>query len=101
MDIHGIEIPEQAIAEFCRRHRMRRLSLFGSILRDDFTPESDIDVLVEFEPGCVPGLLAMAGLEIELSNLLGRKADVRTPAELSRHFRQDVLDEARVYYVAA
>jgi predicted nucleotidyltransferase len=101
MQLHGIDIPQQKIAAFCRKHRIRRLALFGSILRDDFTPESDIDVLVEFEPGCVPGLLTMAGLEIELSDILGRKADLRTPAELSRHFRDEVLSEARESYVAA
>ena len=101
MDYHGVEIPEQAIAEFCRRHHIRRLSLFGSILRDDFGSDSDIDVLVEFESGCVPGMLRMAGLEIELSGILGRRADVRTAAELSRHFREDVLKEAEAQYVAA
>jgi len=101
MNYHGIEIPDQTVKAFCQRHRIRRLSLFGSILRDDFGPDSDIDVLVEFEPGCVPGLLRMAGLEIELSNILGRKADVRTPAELSRHFRDHVLNEAKPQYVAA
>lgn len=101
MDYHGVEIPEQAINEFCRRHHIRRLSLYGSILRDDFGPESDVDVLVEFERGHVPGLLRMAGLEIELSGILGRKADLRTAAELSRHFREDVLREAQAQYVAA
>ncbi len=101
MNYHSVEIPEQAVAEFCRRHHIRRLSLFGSILRDDFGPGSDIDVLVEFEPGRVPGLLRMAGLEIELSGMLGRKADLRTAAELSRHFREVVLREAQAQYVAA
>ena len=101
MNYHGLEIPEQPIAEFCRRHSIRRLSLFGSILRDDFGPDSDIDMLVQFESGRVPGLLRMAGLEIELSGILGRKADLRTAAELSRHFRQDVLREAQAQYVAA
>ena len=101
MNYHGIEIPEQAITQFCRRHHIRRLSLFGSILRNDFGPDSDIDVLMEFEPGRVPGLLRMAGLEMELSEILGRKVDLRTAAELSRHFRQDVLKEAQAQYVAA
>jgi len=101
MSYHGLEIPQQAIAEFCRRHHVRRLALFGSILRDDFGPDSDIDVLVEFEPRHVPGLLRMAGIEIELSEILGRKADLRTAAELSRHFREDVLREAQAQYVAA
>lgn len=101
MTYHGIEIPEQAVAAFCRKHHIRRLSLFGSILRDDFGPDSDIDVLVEFEPGATPGLIRMAGLEIELSQILGRRADLRTAAELSRHFREDVLTEAQAQYVAA
>jgi len=101
MNYHGVEIPQQAIAQFCLRHHISRLSLFGSILRDDFSPDSDIDVLVQFEPGCVPGVLRMAGLEIELSDILGRKADLRTVAELSRHFRREVLKEAQAQYVAA
>jgi hypothetical protein len=101
MSYHGVDIPQQAIAEFCRRHQIRRLALFGSILRDDFGPDSDIDVLVEFQPGHVPGLLRMAGIEIELSGILRRKADLRTLAELSRHFREDVLREAQAQYVAA
>jgi predicted nucleotidyltransferase len=95
----NIVIPEDKIAEFCQRHHIRKLSLFGSVLRDDFTPESDVDVLVEFEPGHVPGFITLAGIEIELSEILGRKADVRTPAELSRYFRQEVLDIAEVKYV--
>ncbi len=86
---------------FCHRQHVRKLSLFGSILRDDFRPESDVDVLVEFEPGHVPGMLRMAALEMELSALFGRKVDLRTPAELSRHFRDQVMREAEVQYVAA
>ena len=101
MSAGRIDIPKEEIAEFCRKHHIRRLSLFGSILRDDFGPDSDIDMLVEFESGRVPGLLSMAGLEIELSGILGRKADLRTAAELSRHFRQDVLKEAQAQYVSA
>ncbi len=101
MTYHSVEISEQAIAEFCRKHGIRRLSLFGSILRNDFGPDSDIDVLVDFLPGRVPGLLRMAGLEIELSGILGRRADLRTAAELSRHFRDDVVREAQAQYVAA
>ena len=98
---HGIEIPRQAIARFCQRHHIRRLALFGSILRDDWGPDSDIDVLVEFEAGRVPGMLRMAALEIELSEILGRKVDLRTAAELSRHFRDQVLEEAEPQYAAA
>ena len=89
----------EKIAEFCRRHHVRKLSLFGSVLRDDFSPESDIDVLVEFEPECTPGL-AFFGMEIELSEMLGRKVDLNTPGFLSPYFRQRVLDEAEVQYDA-
>lgn len=99
MNYHGVEIPEEAITQFCRRHHIRRLALFGSILRDDFRPDSDIDVLVEFAPECVPGLLRMAGLELEITDIAGRKVDLRTPEELSRHFRKQVLREARAQYV--
>ena len=97
----GIPVPHDAIADFCRRHGIRRLAFFGSVLRDDFTPESDVDVLVEYEPERLPGLLGMAGQEIELSKLLGRKADLRTPEDLSRYFRAEVLAEAKTEYVAA
>lgn len=89
--------PEK-IADFCQRHHIRKLSLFGSVLRDDFRPDSDVDVLVEFETGYVPGLITMSGLEIELSELLGHRVDLRTPAELSRYFRQNVLDSAVTQY---
>ncbi len=97
---HGIELPEDQIAAFCRRHGVRRLSLFGSILGDEFGPESDVDILVEFEPGRTPGLLRMAALELELSEMLGRTVDLRTPRELSRHFRDDVLRTCEEHYVA-
>ena len=96
-----LDIDREKLAEFCHRNHVRKLSFFGSVLRDDFADESDVDVLVEFEPGRVPGLLRMAGLEIELSQLLGRRADLRTAAELSRHFREDVLKEAEEQYAAA
>jgi len=94
-----VDIPRERLAEFCREHGIRRLALFGSALRADFGPESDVDVLVEFEPGRVPGLLGMARLERELSAFFGgRKVDLRTPADLSRYFRKKVLAEARVEY---
>jgi predicted nucleotidyltransferase len=93
-----IEIPQNKIEAFCRKHHIRKLSLFGSVLREDFGPESDVDVLVEFDPGQVVGLLRLAGMEIELSGILKRKVDLRTPAELSRYFRQQVLDSAEVQY---
>ena len=98
MTHHGIAFPRRKLADFCRRNHIRRLALFGSVLREDFRPDSDVDVLVEFEPGRAPGLLRMAGLEMELSALLGRKADLRTPAELSRYFRDDVLRTCEVQY---
>jgi len=96
---HRLEIPEDLVAEFCRRHGIRRLSFFGSILREDFGPNSDVDVLVEFEPGRVPGL-AFFGMQEELSNILGRQVDLNTPGFLSDYFRDDVLREAQVQYVA-
>ena len=95
-----IAINRNRIADFCRRHHIQKLSLFGSVLRDDFRPDSDVDVLVEFEPEHVPGLIRLAGLERELSEILGRRADLRTPGDLSRYFRQEVLDEAEVQYAA-
>ena len=101
MNYHGIDIPIDQIKAFCRRNRIRRLSLFGSILRDDFGPGSDIDVLVEFEPGHIPGLIALSAMERELSGILGHKADIRTPRDLSRYFRDEVLHEAEVVYDAA
>ena len=91
-------IPEERIEAFCKRNHICKLSLFGSVLRNDFNLESDIDMLVEFEPGQVVGLLRLAGMEIELSKILGHKADLRTPAELSRYFRQEVCDSAKVLY---
>jgi hypothetical protein len=101
MNYQGIDISKERIADFCQRHRVRRLSLFGSILRADFRPDSDVDVLVEFEPGARVGLIKLAGIEIELSELLGRKADLNTPGFLSRYYRDRVLAEAQVQYDAA
>ena len=74
------------------------MSLFGSVLRDELSSESDIDILVEFDKGHMPGLMDLAGMEIELGEMVGRKVDLRTPAELSRYFRDDVLEKARVEY---
>jgi len=93
-----LEIPKDKIEAFCRKNHIRKLSLFGSVLREDFGPDSDVDVLVEFEPGQTVGLLRLAGMEIELSTVFKRKVDLRTPAELSRYFRQQVLDSAEVQY---
>ena len=95
-----LPIDRLAVAAFCRRHHVRRLALFGSVLRDDFTPGSDVDVLVEFEPGLVPGLRFFS-MEVELSTILGRKVDLVTPGFLSRYFRDKVLEEAENQYVAA
>ncbi len=94
----NIFVPRDKIAEFCKRHHIRRLAFFGSILRDDFKSESDVDVLVEFEPSQVVGLIRLAGMELELSEILGRKVDLRTPADLSRYFREEVLRSAEVQY---
>ncbi len=94
-----IDVPRHQLAEFCRRHQIQLLSLFGSVLREDFRPDSDIDVLVEFEDGHAPGLLGIARMERELSEILGgRKVDLRTPEDLSRYFRQEVLAKAEVQY---
>lgn len=95
-----IPIDQTRIAEFCRKHHIRRLSLFGSALREDFYPDSDVDVLVEFEPGHVPGL-AFFAMEMELSEILGRKVDLNTPSFISPHFRDQVLKEAQVQYARA
>ncbi|MEX2218314.1 MAG: nucleotidyltransferase family protein [Phycisphaerales bacterium] len=95
-----ISIPADQLAAFCGRHHIARLSLFGSVLRSDFAPTSDIDVLVEFLPGRTPGL-AFFRMQEELSSLLGRRVDLHTPASLSRYFRDEVLREARALYVAA
>ena len=96
-----IDIPKESIAEFCRRHHIRKLSLFGSVLRDDFGPESDVDVLVEFEHGARVGLIRLAGLEIELGAIIGRKVDLNTQGFLSKYYRDQILDEAEVQYDAA
>jgi hypothetical protein len=93
------QIARDRIAEFCRRHHIRRLSLFGSMLRDDFGPDSDVDVLVEFEAGRTPGL-AFFAMQDELSALVGRKVDLNTPQCLSRYFRDEVLQQAEDIYVA-
>ena len=94
-----INIPKEKIAAFCRRHHIRKLALFGSVLRDDFQPDSDVDVLVEFELGHVPGFFGLFDMEEELSTLLGRrKVDLRTPQDLSRYFRDQVVANAETLY---
>jgi len=97
--LNGIAIPQQTIDRFCRQHNVRKLSFFGSILRDDFRPDSDIDVLVEFQPDTRVGLRLFA-MERELSDLLGRKVDLHTPGFLGKYFRDQVMAEAVVQYGA-
>ena len=92
-----LQLDKQKIAEFCQRHHIQRLALFGSVLRDDFRPGSDVDVLVEFEPGHIPGW-EFFDWEDELSQIIGRKADLNTPGFLSRFFRDRVLAEAEIQY---
>ncbi len=100
--IKNIMIPQRMITEFCRCHHIRRLSLFGSVLRGDFRPESDVDVLVVFEPGVNVGFFKLYDLEKELSQILdGRKVEISTPKSLSRYFRDQVLVEAEVLYEQA
>jgi len=97
----AISIDHISLAALCRRHHIRRLSLFGSVLRPDFRPDSDVDVLVEFEPGQVPGFLALYEVEAELSKLLGgRKVDLVTQRSLNRRLRDRVLSSAEVEYAA-
>lgn len=95
-----IDVPKAEIETFCRRNRIRRLALFGSVLRGDFSPDSDVDALVEFEPGRTPGL-AFFTMQRELSEIFGRKVDLNTPNDLSPCYRQHVLDEAELLYDAA
>ena len=96
-----ISIPKEIINQFCKRHQIRRLSIFGSVLREDFGPDSDIDILVEFKPGTRMGLIKLSGLELELGKILGRKVDLNTPGFLSKYYRDQILAEADVQYEAA
>lgn len=102
MRLHDVNIPAEELAGFCRSNGVSRLWLFGSILRADFRPESDIDVLVEFLPGRTPGLFAFVGMQQELKRLFGggREVDLRTPADLSRYFRDAVVESAELQYAA-
>jgi uncharacterized protein len=96
----AVIIPKDKIRDFCERNHINRLSFFGSIQRDDFTPQSDIDILVEFEEGFTPGFFRLIDMEEELSSILkGRKVDLRTPEDLSRYFREEVKKESEVCYV--
>ena len=98
-NLQQVNIQREQLAEFCQRYPIQKLSLFGSVLREDFTSVSDIDFLVEFLPNARVGYFEMVRMENELTDLVGRKADLRTPKELSPYFRQNVLNEAVVQYV--
>jgi uncharacterized protein len=95
-----IEVDREQIAGFCRKHHLTMLALFGSVLTDRFGPDSDVDVLFEYDPEHVPSLFDVAEMEEELSEILGHKADMRTPRDLSRYFRDEVVRTARVEYAA-
>ena len=96
---HKLEIPSDWLSDFCRCNRILRLSLFGSVLREDFHEGSDIDMLVEYEAGAQVGYFDMMRMQEELSDKLGASVDLRTPAELSKYFRGRVMEEAEVQYV--
>lgn len=101
MDLgHGIDLAYEDLDEFCTEHGVKRLALFGSVLGDRFTDGSDLDVLVEFEPGRTPGLLTLAEMELQMEALVGRRVDLRTYGDLSRYFRDQVAAEARPIYAA-
>ncbi len=91
-------ISKEKLINFCRENHIIKLSLFGSALRSELKPESDIDILIEFDKGHIPGLLGFARIENELTKMIGRKVDLHTPAELSKYFRNDVLMKAKVEY---
>lgn len=93
-----IELPKEKIGEFCKRNHIRKLSLFGSFLHGDSRSDSDIDLVVEFDPAHIPGFFKLAHMERELSELMGKKVDLRTPQELSKYFRAEVISEAEVQY---
>ena len=96
----SLNIEEAVLAKYCQKHHIRRLALFGSQLTGTAGPESDIDLLVEFDAAYIPGLIGITEMEIELTELLGQKVDLRTAADLSRYFRDEVLQMAQVQYVA-
>jgi len=99
--ITEIAIPQAEISDFCQRHHIRKLSLFSSVLRDDFSADSDIDVLVEFEDEHIPNFLRFVEMQTELQGLLGRDVDLHTPQSLSKYFRRKVLNQAQVVYERA
>lgn len=96
-----VEIPQKGLTEFCRRHHIKKLAFFGSVLTEKFNQDSDIDVLVEFEPDHVPGLITLAGMELELSEILGGcKVDINTQEMLSHYYRDKAVAESKVAYAA-
>ena len=97
MSLH-IQVDNNQIADFCRRHYISKLAFFGSVLRDDFRSDSDVDVLVEFEAEHIPGLFGLMRMQSEFSQMVGREADFRTPDELGQYIRPRVLSEAEVQY---
>src|SRR5438270_9784030 len=98
MNGHRLQLNKRRISSFCKRHHIRKLSLFGSVLRSDFNQTIDLDILVEFEPAHVPGFIRLAAMERELTELLGRKVGLRTPQDLSRYFRDQLLAPPSVHY---
>lgn len=100
MLLHGLNIPEPQLTEFCHRHGVARLAVFGSILRDDFRPDSDVDILVEFIPGVAYSLLDLGGMLMELQEMFGREIDLKTPSFLSPRLRDQVMRDARTLYAA-
>jgi hypothetical protein len=100
MRLNGIDIPQDQIAAFCRRHQIARLSVYGSVLRDDFGPDSDVDLLIEFLPEAQPSLLDLGGMQDELCTMFGRQVDLKTPEFLSPAIRERVQREAQLQYAA-
>jgi uncharacterized protein len=96
--MNGVRLSQDQLDEFCRKNHIAKLSLFCSVLREDFGPDSDVDVLVEFEEEHTPGFFGLARMETELSGLFGRKVDLRTPQDLSRYFRDEVAGMGAVQY---
>ena len=92
------KMPKEKLVEFCRKNYIKKLSIFGSAIRGELAPDSDIDLLVEFEEGHTPGLFSIVRMEIELTEALGRKVDLRTPGDLSRYFRDEVVRSAKLAY---
>jgi len=95
-----IHVDQERLGAFCRQHHIARLAFFGSVLREDFRPDSDVDVLVWFEPGQTPGFFRLIAMQMELTEIIGRKVDLRTPEDLSRYFRDEVVAQAEVQYAA-